>query len=34
MKVFVTGGTGHVGESVVRLLSETGHESRILSRDA
>ena len=34
MKVFVTGGTGHVGQSVVRLLSEAGHECRILSRDA
>ncbi|MBT3351599.1 MAG: complex I NDUFA9 subunit family protein [Nitrospinaceae bacterium] len=34
MKVFVTGGTGHIGQSVVRLLSEQGHECRILSRDA
>lgn len=34
MKVFVTGGTGHVGQSVVRLLSEAGHECRVLSRDA
>jgi NADH dehydrogenase len=33
MKVFVTGGSGHVGDSVLRLLSEAGHESRVLSRD-
>ncbi len=33
MKVFVTGGSGHVGESMLRLLSEAGHESRALSRD-
>ncbi len=33
MKVFVTGGSGHVGESVLRLISEAGHESRALSRD-
>ena len=33
MKIFVTGGTGHVGESVLRLLSEAGHDSRVLTRN-
>ena len=33
MKIFVTGGTGHVGESVLRLLSESGHDCRVLTRD-
>ncbi len=34
MKLFVTGGSGYVGESLLRQLSEAGHESRVLSREA
>ncbi len=32
MKVFVTGGTGLLGNNVVRLLLEQGHETRALAR--
>ncbi|MBI3127726.1 MAG: complex I NDUFA9 subunit family protein [Candidatus Tectomicrobia bacterium] len=34
MKVFVTGGSGYVGGAVLRHLSLSGHECRVLSRDA
>ena len=34
MKVFVTGGSGDVGEAVLRHLSLSGHECRVLSREA
>ncbi|MBI2178551.1 MAG: complex I NDUFA9 subunit family protein [Candidatus Tectomicrobia bacterium] len=34
MKVFVTGGSGYVGEAVLRHLSLSGHECRALSREA
>ena len=34
MKVFVTGGSGYVGEAVLRHLSLLGHECRVLSREA
>ncbi|MDA0999150.1 MAG: complex I NDUFA9 subunit family protein [bacterium] len=33
MKVFVTGGSGYVGETLLHQLSEAGHEIRVLSRD-
>lgn len=33
MKVFVTGGSGYVGEILLHQLSEAGHEIRVLSRD-
>jgi len=33
MKIFVTGGTGHVGESILWRLAESGHDSRVLTRD-
>lgn len=32
MKIFVTGGSGHVGETMLRLLSEAGHDCRVLTR--
>ncbi len=34
MKVLVTGGTGVIGESLVRELSKRGHSVRVLSRNA
>lgn len=34
MKILVTGGTGVIGESVVRELHRRGHEVRVLSRHA
>ncbi|MEK6712175.1 MAG: complex I NDUFA9 subunit family protein [Nitrospinota bacterium] len=34
MKVFVTGGSGYVGEPLLRQLSLAGHECRVLSREA
>jgi NADH dehydrogenase len=34
MKVLVTGGTGSLGESVVRTLHDRGHSVRVLSRQA
>ena len=33
MKVFLTGGTGYVGGTLLSLLSLAGHETRVLSRD-
>ena len=33
MKVFLTGGTGYVGGSLLSLLSLAGHDIRTLSRD-
>ena len=34
MQVLVTGGTGFVGNNVVRMLLDNGHEVRVLVRDA
>lgn len=34
MRVLVTGGTGVIGESTVRALSDRGHDVRVLSRHA
>jgi NADH dehydrogenase len=34
MKVLVTGGTGVIGDSVVRALHERGHDVRVLTRHA
>ncbi len=34
MRILVTGGTGVVGQSAVTALVESGHEVRLLSRDA
>src|SRR4029079_12119919 len=34
MKVLVTGGTGLIGDSVVRVLHERGHTVRVLTRHA
>ena len=34
MQVLVTGGTGFVGNNVVRMLLDHGHEVRVLVRDA
>jgi len=34
MKVLVTGGTGSIGESVVRTLHSRGHSVRVLTRNA
>ena len=34
MKIFVTGGTGVLGQPVIRLLKERGHEVHVLSRSA
>ncbi|MEE9275996.1 MAG: complex I NDUFA9 subunit family protein [bacterium] len=33
MKLFVTGGSGYVGTSLLHQLSEAGHECRVLSRN-
>lgn len=32
MKIFITGGTGFVGRSLVKQLTETGHQVTVLSR--
>jgi len=34
MKVLVTGGTGSIGDSVVRTLHSRGHSVRVLARHA
>jgi nucleoside-diphosphate-sugar epimerase len=34
MRIFVTGGTGHVGRWLVRLLEQRGHEVMLLTRGA
>ncbi len=32
MKIFITGGTGFVGTTLTRVLSEQGHEITLLTR--
>lgn len=33
MRILVTGGTGHLGRSVVKRLQADGHQPRVLARE-